>query len=160
MPKYYLCKDCVNNNSGWCIIKKKQGLKDIIDCDTKTTKKVVENTIELLSKALDNSDINMRDLEDFSSFEDLLQARIKVETHYEWRKWIDKIPYINFDSDWDVKAIPPFSGAIIRYLIKDKSSNKVVSIYLDCYDELGLVGEPYWELYPDNEGGRYKSVNG
>lgn len=35
--KNYFCKDCGHNNNGWCPIKKRNGLKDITECDSKTT---------------------------------------------------------------------------------------------------------------------------
>lgn len=74
--------------------------------------------------------------------------RVKVEQNDEWRKWSQEIPTINFPSNWNVRIIPPISGAIIRFLIIDSEKDKKISIYLDCYDRLGIVGEPYWEIYP------------
>ena len=76
--------------------------------------------------------------------------RAEVERDEEWReKWIQKIPHLHFKQDWKVKIIPPFGGAIARFLI-DKGDNHV-SVYLDCYDKLGYFGEPYWEVYPYEE---------
>lgn len=69
-----------------------------------------------------------------------------LEQEDEWRKWTVEIPYINWPSDWEVKAIPPMTGAIIRYRIKHQDDS--ISVYLDCYDRLGAFGEPYWEVYP------------
>jgi hypothetical protein len=69
---------------------------------------------------------------------------------FESDKWRVEIPYIKFNSDWEVKIIPPSTGAIVRFLIKcDKST---VSVYLDCYDLLGYYRAPYWEVfsYRDN----------
>lgn len=66
---------------------------------------------------------------------------------YEWDYWREHIPYIQFLSEWKVKAIPPTGGAIIRYNIKD-SNDGWVSIYLDCYNNLGFREHPYWELFP------------
>lgn len=73
-------------------------------------------------------------------------AAYKVEKDCEYDKWCREIPYIKFDPEWEVKIIPPFAGAIVRYQIKNGS--KWVSVYLDCYDNLGIYGEPYWEVYP------------
>ena len=68
---------------------------------------------------------------------------------FEWDKWKKEIPYINFDTDWLVKAIPPEVNGIIRYWLKHKYiSGSHVSVYLDCYDLLGFVGEPYWVVCP------------
>lgn len=71
-------------------------------------------------------------------------------TLLEWEKWRTEIPFIKWPPDWEVKAIPPFGGAIVRYLINTKHK-KGLSVYLDCYNYLGyydLKQTPYWELYP------------
>lgn len=70
----------------------------------------------------------------------------KMEEAFGWRKWINEIPYLKFPESWEVKAVPPFSGAIIRYHIR--RGDAFVSVYLDCYDRLGHMGEPYWEIHP------------
>lgn len=75
--------------------------------------------------------------------------RIEIERDEEWSEWIKKIPPLKFKDDWEVKIIPPFGGAIARFFI-DKG-DKHVSVYLDCYDKLGYVGQPYWEIYPYEE---------
>lgn len=79
--------------------------------------------------------------------------RAEVERDEEWRKWVEEVPHLQFKEDWNVKIIPPFGGAIARFWI-DKGDNHV-SVYLDCYDKLGVVGEPYWEVYP-YEGDTYR----
>lgn len=59
-----------------------------------------------------------------------------------------------FKEEWDVKIIPPFAGAIIRFVVRHK--NKIVSVYFDGYSNLGFVYDeqgqpiPYWEAYPIN----------
>jgi hypothetical protein len=70
----------------------------------------------------------------------------EYDSYMETRKWIDKIPFIEFPANWKIQIIPPFGGASIRFRVKNGKS--YVSIYLDCYDNLGCVGEPYWEVYP------------
>lgn len=75
-----------------------------------------------------------------------IQARALVEEQHEWRRWTVEIPHIQFPSDWAVQIIPPFGGAVARFCVH--KNGKRVSIYLDCYDELGVVGQPYWEIYP------------
>lgn len=78
-----------------------------------------------------------------------IDARCYLQQVEEWSKWSKEIPFVAFDKDWLVKAIPAFTGAIIRYNIKHKDKpNSFVSVYLDCYDELGCVGKPYWEVHP------------
>ena len=76
--------------------------------------------------------------------------RIEIEKEYEYDKWDKLIPFIDFPKKWKIKMRPPFGGAIVRFAVKESSSkvDDYVSIYLDCYDELGLFGEPYWEIYP------------
>jgi hypothetical protein len=64
----------------------------------------------------------------------------------EYRKWAAEIPFLEFPSGWKVKIVPPFAGAIARFQVEIGSEH--VSIYLDCYDRLGLFGAPYWEVYP------------
>jgi len=88
----------------------------------------------------------------------LIQAANKMEKELEYRKWVTEIPYIQWP-DWQVKAIPSYLCAIVRYWIK--KNDTIVSVYLDCYDMLGAVGEPYWEVYPLERGdvGRCKMNN-
>lgn len=72
--------------------------------------------------------------------------RYKLEGQEKWREWVSKIPAIKFDPEWEVKVIPPFGGAMARFVVL--AGEKRVSIYLDCSDNLGCVGEPYWEVHP------------
>ena len=75
--------------------------------------------------------------------------RYNIEHREEWRKWVDKIPAIEFDQGWKVKVIPPFAGAIARFLVE--TGDKSVSVYLDCFNALGFYEGPYWEVYPYND---------
>lgn len=75
-------------------------------------------------------------------------ALCKINEAFEWHKWMNEIPYLQFPSDWLVKAIPPFNTGIIRYWVTKPGLKDRVSIYLDCYDTSGCVGQPYWEIYP------------
>ena len=70
----------------------------------------------------------------------------QMEREYEWMKWTTEIPPIHFDSKWEVKIIPPFAGAVVRFWINYLDCK--VSVYLDCYDNLGYFGAPHWEIYP------------
>ena len=79
-------------------------------------------------------------------------ASHQIRELFEWDKWREKIPFINFPERFEVKIIPPFGGAVARFQIRDKEYEDTwVSVYLDCYDLLGYYGEPYWEIYPYNE---------
>jgi hypothetical protein len=64
----------------------------------------------------------------------------------ETRKRYEKIPFIRFPADWDIKIVPPFSWATIRFAVR--KWDKIRSVYLDCYGKLWARYEPYWELYP------------
>lgn len=85
---------------------------------------------------------------------DLLMVSHETAKAFNWEKWRAEIPYLNFPRKWEVKIIPPFTGAVIRFWVKTKSmtDEDAISIYLDCYDVLGFVGQPYWEVYPDKNG--------
>lgn len=77
----------------------------------------------------------------------------------ECRKWMKEIPVFHFDKEWDVKIIPPFGGAVIRFWIS--YNDKSVSVYFDAYSELGYVYDendnpiPYFEYYDGEECYRY-----
>lgn len=61
----------------------------------------------------------------------------EYEKLQECIKWSEKIPALHFEKEWDVKIIPPFGGAIIRFTID--YNNKHVSVYFDGYSELGFM---------------------
>lgn len=75
-----------------------------------------------------------------------MMDRIGIEHQEGWRDWVKQIPSLKFDPEWMVKIIPPFGGAMARFLINLNHAR--VSVYLDCNDNLGCVGSPYWEVYP------------
>lgn len=70
----------------------------------------------------------------------------KYDEVMEARRWSAEIPYIKFPKDWEIAIIPPFAGAVVRFKVKKDEAS--ISVYLDCYERLGLFGEPYWEIYP------------
>lgn len=76
-----------------------------------------------------------------------LMAGVEWERLYNARGWCDEIPFIPFKQGWLVKPIPPFAGAVVRFLVST-NGKEYVSVYLDCYDQLGIWNSPYWELYP------------
>jgi len=71
---------------------------------------------------------------------------------FEGDKWSKDIPFIRFPRGYEVKVIPTFGGALVRFLVKKKDSDKKISVYLDCYEMLGLWSKPHWEIYPDRDG--------
>ena len=72
--------------------------------------------------------------------------RYKIENSEDWRKWSNDMPKLSFNPDWQIKVIPPFGGAIARFLVF-KGENRV-SVYFDANGVLGAMDEPYWEAYP------------
>lgn len=76
-----------------------------------------------------------------------IMAGVNWETAYDARGWCGKIPFIPFKQGWLIKVIPPFAGAVARFLVS-KDGKKYVSVYLDCYSQLGICNYPYWELFP------------
>lgn len=77
----------------------------------------------------------------------------KCEELQEYRKWMKEIPAFHFEKEWNVKIIPPFGGAIIRFHITH--NDKFVSVYFDAYDRLGFMNKPYFEFYDGDECYRY-----
>jgi hypothetical protein len=73
--------------------------------------------------------------------------RWNIERDEDWRDWVNHVPKIRFDPEWEVQVIPPFSGALVRFRVHLKG--KWASVYLDPHNLLGYYeGEPYWEVYP------------
>ena len=69
---------------------------------------------------------------------DTILERSVIESKEEWRsKWVKEIPYLHFDADWEVKIIPPFAGALARFIVK--KGDKAVSVYFDGYSQLGFM---------------------
>lgn len=87
-------------------------------------------------------------MKDWPAHFDKYKCLYEVEKVFEWDKWRTEIPYIQWPSDWAVRAIPPFHVGVIRYNVTKPNTKIFTSIYLDCYDRSGCVGEPYWEVYP------------
>ena len=81
----------------------------------------------------------------------LLTARMLIEKKMEYDRWYEEIPFIKFPASWEVKIIPPFGGAVVRFRVRN-ARGKEISVYLDCYDNLGHCGAPYWEIFPNAEG--------
>ena len=70
--------------------------------------------------------------------------RIIVEEEEKWTDWTNKIPALQFPEAWSIRIIPPYCGAMVRFIVND-----TVSVYLDVYENLGFFGgQPYWEVHP------------
>lgn len=78
-----------------------------------------------------------------------------TETMREWR---DKVPFISWGDDLEVRHYPAYTGALLRGIVQLKSSpSRKVSFYLDGYSYLGFSEDsngkpiPYWEIYNISE---------
>lgn len=55
-----------------------------------------------------------------------------------WSYWIKNLPFLKFDSDWEVKIIPPYVDAIISFVVRKDS--KQVTVYFN------ILKEPHWQM--------------
>lgn len=67
---------------------------------------------------------------------------------YEWWKWWDKMPALQFPEEWRVKILPPVLGAIVRFHVEDPTGQHV-EVYLDCYEMISIYGGPHWAVVPN-----------
>lgn len=81
---------------------------------------------------------------------DSYMNRAQVERDEKWREIIPQIPALQFPASWSVQIIPPFSGAVARFIVTKGTAR--VSVYADFYEALGVFGEPHWEIYPGASG--------
>jgi len=78
-------------------------------------------------------------------------ASYEMHKLYEWDKWMKEIPLIPLKSGWKIRVIPPFGGAVVRFVVSKGDAE--ISVYLDCYDKIGCMGmKPYWEIHPSENG--------
>lgn len=72
-------------------------------------------------------------------------ARARLENE---EKWSDiKIPPLRFPEGWAIQLVPPFAGAVARFIATNTHGAKV-SVYYDAHGALGACDTPYWEAYP------------
>lgn len=77
------------------------------------------------------------------------KLRIDLEILENWEelhKFIPELPEIR--PGYTLKLLPPGRGAVLRFFIRKVDSEKYVSVFLDMFDRLGFMQEPYWEIYP------------
>lgn len=77
-------------------------------------------------------------------------ARVQIERAEGWLSAIPMIPALHFPKSWAVQIIPPFNGAMARFIVTYKDA--WVSVYADFNEALGYFGEPHWEIYPGPSG--------
>lgn len=88
---------------------------------------------------------------DRENWQKRFEAQLAWDINFEAREWVSKIPYMKLmklPADVEFKVIPPFGGAICRFMVK--KGQRTISCYLDCYGSLGAESEPYWEIFPYN----------
>ena len=56
-------------------------------------------------------------------------------TNEEMIEWSGVVQKLNFKEHWDVRIIPPFLGALVRFWVYNK--DKKASVYLDVENSLG-----------------------
>lgn len=76
--------------------------------------------------------------------------RYEVEAAERWRDISKEMPHLKFLPSWGVAIIPPFAGAVARFVVKKGKAS--VSVYADYYERLGCWAEPHWEIYPGPSG--------
>lgn len=80
---------------------------------------------------------------------ELEMRRSKLEADEGWRNKVKEIPFLQFPPNCEVQIIPPFGGALARFIIRKQGSDKSISVYFDYFSRLGCMDRPYWELYPN-----------
>ena len=84
------------------------------------------------------------------NYSDRSNAACEYDRAFEVRSWCDLIPPLELPPTWKIKVIPPFGGALARFIVVTEFGN--VSVYLDAYDQLGCMdNKPYWEIYPGSD---------
>lgn len=78
---------------------------------------------------------------------DTWKRRIEVELDEEWKDWLSEIPSLSFPKEWDIRVLPPFGGALIRFWVFKEGN--WVSVYLDVFGRLAPLDTPYLEIYPN-----------
>lgn len=61
---------------------------------------------------------------------------------------LNDIPSLNFKKEWNVKIVPPFACAVVRFNVEYGGAK--VSVYLDVYSKLRYFkdGKHYCKIYP------------
>jgi len=73
-------------------------------------------------------------------------GRNKVEDDEKWNDFQEAMPFFPVLEGWEVRTCPPFGGALMRLQLQ--KGDRHFSIYFDATNALGVVGAPYWEVYP------------
>ena len=86
-----------------------------------------------------------------SDYTSKVLKRAEVERDEKWREASTFAAELTFQNNWKVRIIPPWAGAMARFVVS-KGDNRV-SVYFDTDDRLGIMGKrPYYEIYPAPDG--------
>jgi hypothetical protein len=72
--------------------------------------------------------------------------RYTLESEENWRKYNNAMPALELKPGFKFQIPPPFNGALMRFNISYGRWN--YSMYFDANGALGIMDEPYWEVYP------------
>lgn len=82
--------------------------------------------------------------------------RLQLESTENWRGFCPSLPYFSFPPEWEVRTLPPFGGALLRFSVRKRGGGKEISVYFDVFDVFDALGfadqQQYWEIYPDSYG--------
>lgn len=66
---------------------------------------------------------------------------------------IDKLPVINFPTEWNVRLVPAFGNVATRFVVESPHyTGAYISVFLDISNAQGCSRDPFWEIYPNVEG--------
>ena len=77
-------------------------------------------------------------------------AAYQYDVSFETNKWAKLMPELELPAGHSIKIIPD-GTAVVKFQVINTKNQKWASVYLDCYDLLGCVGSPYWEVYAPGE---------
>jgi len=80
--------------------------------------------------------------------QEITNKRYEIELEENWTNFYDAMEYIELEQGFSFRVVPPIGGALMRFLIFHKESERDFSVYFDAHDQLGSVGQPYFEVYP------------
>lgn len=77
---------------------------------------------------------------------ELYNERLSVEHRECWQGLCRTLPKVTIPEGWSIQVVPPFGGAMARFWLW--RGEQRLSFYLDIFDRIGYMDEPYWEVYP------------
>jgi len=74
--------------------------------------------------------------------------RFDVELEENWTNFYNAMDYIELEQGFSFRVTPPIGGALMRFSIFHKESEREFSVYFDAHNQLGRMDVPYFEVYP------------